>query len=65
MSTAFNMFVKSMIRTGGLPFEVKLDNYNNETIQAMKEAEKIAKDNSVNSYSSAEEAFKAVLGEDY
>lgn len=41
MSTAFNMFVKSMIRTGGLPFEVKLNNFNAETIKALEETEDI------------------------
>lgn len=41
MSTAFNMFVKSMLRTGGLPFDVKIDNYNIDTIKAIQETEKI------------------------
>ena len=36
MSTAFNMFVKSMIRTGGLPFEVKINNFNAETHSGRK-----------------------------
>lgn len=65
MTTAFNMFVKSMIRTGGLPFEAKINNYNPETIKAIKEAEIIAKDSTAPTYSNAEEAFKSVLGEDY
>lgn len=41
MSTAFNMFVKSMIRTGGLPFEVKINNFNAETIKALEETNDI------------------------
>ena len=41
MSTAFNMFVKSMLRTGGLPFEARIENYNVETIKAIQETEDI------------------------
>lgn len=41
MTTAFNMFVKSMIRTGGLPFEARIENYNIETIKAIQETEDI------------------------
>lgn len=65
MSTAFNMFVKSMIRTGGLPFEVTVKKPNLETLIALEEAKRIAKDPNVKSYKTAEEAFKDILGEDY
>lgn len=65
MTTAFNMFVKSMLRTGGLPFEARIENYNSETLNAIKEAEEIAKDINAPTYNSAGEAFKSVLGEDY
>lgn len=65
MTTAFNMFVKSMLRTGGLPFEARIENYNSETLNAIKEAEEIAKDINAPTYNSAREAFKSVLGEDY
>lgn len=41
MTTAFNMFVKSMLRTGGLPFEARIENYNIETIKAIQETEDI------------------------
>lgn len=41
MSTAFNMFVKSMLRNGGVPFEVKLNNFNAETIKALQETDDI------------------------
>ena len=65
MSTAFNMFVKSMIRTGGLPFEAVLKKPNLETLMAIEEAKRISKDSNVKSFDSAEEAFKSVLGEEY
>ena len=51
--------VKQGIRdAGGLPFEVRLDGPNKETIAAMLEAEKIAHDPSVPHYSDVEEALR-------
>lgn len=41
MSSAFNMFVKSMIREGGLPFDTKIENFNVTTLKAIKESEDI------------------------
>jgi DNA-damage-inducible protein J len=37
MTTAFNIFVRQAIRQGGIPFEIKLDTPNDETIAAMKD----------------------------
>lgn len=47
ISTAFNIFVRQSLREGGLPFDVTLGQPNKETIAAMLEAERIAKDPSV------------------
>lgn len=41
MSSAFNMFVKSMIRNGGLPFDTKIENFNTITLKAIQETEDI------------------------
>lgn len=60
MSTAFNMFVKSMIRTGGLPFDVTIRKPNLETLMALEEAKKIAKDPNVKYYNSVEEVMRAL-----
>jgi DNA-damage-inducible protein J len=35
MTTAFNVFVRQSVRQGGIPFEIKLDIPNAETIAAM------------------------------
>ena len=35
LSTAFNIFVRQSLREGGIPFEVKLEQPNKETIAAM------------------------------
>lgn len=60
MSTAFNMFVKSMIRTGGLPFDVTIKKPNLETLIALEEAKRIAKDPNIKSYNTVEEVMKAL-----
>ena len=57
LSTAFNIFVRQALREGGIPFEIKLDRPNKETIAAMLEAEKIARDPSVKGYNDLDELF--------
>ena len=58
LTTAFNVFVRQSLRQGGLPVEVKLEKPNKETIAAMLEAERIAKDPNVKHYSDVEEALR-------
>ena len=55
---AINDFLRQSIRVGGFPFEVRLDQPNKETIAAMLEAERIAKDPSIKHYSDVEEALR-------
>ena len=57
ISTAFNIFVRQSIREGGLPFDVTLKQPNRDTIAAMLEAEKIAQDPSIKSYTDMEQLF--------
>ena len=57
LTTAFNVFVRQSLRQGGLPFEVKLEKPNKETIAAMLEAERIAKDPNVKGYNNLDELF--------
>ena len=61
MSSAVNIFLYQCILRGGLPFNIELPKYNNETIEAMEEAVKITKDQNVEGYSSMEELKKALL----
>ncbi len=42
---------------GGIPFEVRLEQPNKETVAAMLEAERIAKDPSVKGYNDLDELF--------
>ena len=58
LSTAFNIFVRQSLREGRIPFDISLDRPNKETIAAMLEAERIAKDPSVKHYSDVEEALR-------
>lgn len=58
LSTEFNIFVRQSIREGRIPFDISLNQPNRETIAAMLEAERIAKDRSVKGYSDLNELFK-------
>ncbi|MDO4553860.1 MAG: type II toxin-antitoxin system RelB/DinJ family antitoxin [Lachnospiraceae bacterium] len=57
MTTAFNIFVRQSLREGGIPFEIKVEQPNLETIAAMLEAERIAKDSSAKGYTDLDELF--------
>ena len=57
ISTAFNIFVRQSLREGGLPFDVTLNQPNKETIAAMLEAERIAKDPTVKGYTDLNQFF--------
>ena len=60
MTTAFNVFIRQTLREGRIPFHISVDRPNEETIAAMLESERIARDPSVKGYSSAEELFAAL-----
>ena len=57
LTDAINLFLRQSLLVGGFPFDVRLDYPNNETIYAMREAERIAHDLSVKRYSDAEQAL--------
>ena len=57
LTTAINVFLRQSLRVGGFPFEVRLDQPNKETIAAMLEAERIAKDPNVKGYDDLDELF--------
>ena len=57
LTTACNIFVRQAIREGGIPFEISINQPNKETIAAMLEAERIAKDPSVKGYNDLDELF--------
>lgn len=57
LSTAFNIFVRQALREGRIPFDVSLNRPNKETIAALLEAERIARDPSVKGYTDLDELF--------
>lgn len=44
MTTAFNIFLRQSVRSAGIPFELKINQPNNETLKAINEGEKIIKE---------------------
>ena len=57
LTTALNILVRHSIWEGGIPFEISINQPNKETIAAMLEAERIAKDPSVKGYNDLDELF--------
>lgn len=57
ISTAFNIFVRQALREKRIPFDISLNQPNQESIAAMLEAERIAKDPSVKGYTDLDELF--------
>lgn len=57
ISTAFNIFVRQALRERGIPFRITENTPNNETVSAMLEAERIAKDSSIKGYHNVDELF--------
>lgn len=60
LTTAINVFLRQSLRAGGFPFDVRLDQPNKETMAAMLEAERIARDPPVKRYSDVEEVLRAL-----
>ena len=60
MTTAINIFLRTIIREHGIPFALKLDVPNDTTITAIEEGRRIASDSSVKGYSTIED-LKAAL----
>jgi len=61
LTTAFNIFVRQSIRKGGIPFEISIGRPNKETIAAMLEAERIARDPNVPHYTDVGEALRELI----
>lgn len=60
MNTAVNIFLRQCLLREGLPFNVVLPKYNDKTLEAMIEAKKISRDESVVSYNTMEDLKKAL-----
>ena len=60
MSGAFNIFLRQALLVQGLPFAVRKEHPNRETLAAMKEALTIANDPDAKTYTSAVELMQDV-----
>ncbi|WP_332060086.1 type II toxin-antitoxin system RelB/DinJ family antitoxin [Streptococcus canis] len=60
MSGAVNMFLRQCLLRGGLPFTVELPQYNKQTLEAMAEAKRISRDNTVVAYDNMADLKKAL-----
>lgn len=58
MSTAFNIFVRQSIREGGIPFTISNRSPKVETIEALEEARRLARDPSARAYTDTKELLK-------
>ena len=62
MTTAVNVFLRQVIRNNGLPFELRLDTPNEETLAAIREVQEMKKDPSIGkSYTDVDEMMKELL----
>lgn len=57
LTTAINVFLRQAVRAGGFPFEVKLEQPNKTTLQAIQEANLMAADPDTVYYSDVDEAL--------
>lgn len=58
MAEAVKIFLKQVIITDGIPFEIKKPKYNKETLEAIEEAKRIAKDPKAKKYETIEELME-------
>lgn len=57
LTTAINVFLRQAVRSGGFPFEVKLEQPNETTLEAIREANQLAADPSTQYYTDVEDAL--------
>lgn len=60
MSTALNIFLRKTIKENGIPFDLKLNKLNKDTVMAIDEGRKILYDKNTESYSDIDELRNAL-----
>ncbi len=60
LSTAINIYLKKAISEQGIPFDVRVETPNAETIAAIEEGRRMAHDPNAKSYANVEELRKAL-----
>ena len=64
MSSAVNIFLRQCILRGGLPFAVELPQFNQTTLEAMAEAQRISRDPDIKGYTNMKDLKAALESED-
>lgn len=64
MSTAVNMFLRQVRLYKGLPFDVRIPEFKDDIVEAMREAEEITKDSNVKIYKDFSEFLSELDAED-
>ncbi len=59
-STAINIYLKRVLAENGLPFDMHIEKPNQETIAAIEEGRRLAKDPNAKSYADVEELRNAL-----
>lgn len=59
-TTAVNIYFKQILRTGEIPFKIKVDIPNSETVKAIEEAECLIKQSDKKYYNNARELFSSI-----
>ena len=64
MSTAMNIFLRQSIRYGGIPFDVRSDVPNAETVEAIREVQRMKADPTIGkTYSDVDQMMKELLSD--
>lgn len=63
MSGAVNMFLRQCVNTGSIPFRIRKPRPSKELLEAMEEAEVLAKDPNAPKYETVEELMAALEAE--
>ena len=58
LSTAVTVYFRQAVRESRIPFEIKWDRPNKDTLAAMRDAENIARNPKVKGYKNPEELFR-------
>ena len=58
MAEAVKIFLKQVIMTDSIPFEIKIPRYNKETLEAIEEAKKISKNSNAKTYTTVKELME-------
>ncbi len=58
MAEAIKIFLKQVIMTDSIPFEIKKPKYNQETLNAIEEAKRISKDHNAKTFKTIQELME-------